>query len=527
MTATASLNISTNQLSITGDGLPSPVTYGTFPNVENENRVLAQNFSHAFLYRGGTFGTGKTFVSNTWSQTGTTITIQIAPQDLLKFQDDDNLSDINVNDLVYFNFSNTNVSRVYRYNGTVSISTPGTFWLSTDTTLTFNCSYNQTASGTYIYYDESQSNLLPLGAIGVSANGVILFNSSAGLERNPPQGFNYIAAGDSAYISFGEDLCGGNPDDSGQYHYDDGNFISCWNQINSIRTYNDYYGSSQYNNDYLRHPDGHSKVLGISFDGFPIYGPYSYDEPWNNRSEVRTMVSSYRLKTIIPVGRPTYQSIPNGSFIQDWEYLVNLGDLDSHNGRFCRTPEYPNGTYAYFITVDPEDDDVPKFPFIIGLSTRETIQAPLNNGANPIDPDEPPVEPPVSGPSTIVITLQPQNVTTNSGEIATFSITASIEPENRNKSYQWQRSTDNGFSWSNINGATSATYSLTTISYMTGYRFRCQVRGPVGITPQATNSPLISNAAVLTVTGTGQGSGTTFDDTNTTLDTTIVTFDAT
>ena len=26
--------------------------------------------------------------------------------------------------------------------------------------------------------------------------------------------------------------------------------------------------------------------------------------------------------------------------------------LDIHNGRFCITPEYPEGTYAYFATVD-------------------------------------------------------------------------------------------------------------------------------------------------------------------------------
>ena len=29
--------------------------------------------------------------------------------------------------------------------------------------------------------------------------------------------------------------------------------------------------------DYSRHADGHSKILGMSFDGYPIYGPYGYD----------------------------------------------------------------------------------------------------------------------------------------------------------------------------------------------------------------------------------------------------------
>ena len=31
--------------------------------------------------------------------------------------------------------------------------------------------------------------------------------------------------------------------------------------------------------DYSRHPDGHSKILGMSFDGYPIYGPYGYGSP--------------------------------------------------------------------------------------------------------------------------------------------------------------------------------------------------------------------------------------------------------
>jgi hypothetical protein len=43
---------------------------------------------------------------------------------------------------------------------------------------------------------------------------------------------------------------------------------------------------------------------------------------------------------------------PLGYYIEDFEYIAGLGDLDEHNGRFCVTPEYPSGTYAYFVTVD-------------------------------------------------------------------------------------------------------------------------------------------------------------------------------
>ena len=43
-----------------------------------------------------------------------------------------------------------------------------------------------------------------------------------------------------------------------------------------------------------------------------------------------------------------------GYYREDYEF-VNHNEpdyLDEHNGRWCITPEYPNGTYAYFCTVD-------------------------------------------------------------------------------------------------------------------------------------------------------------------------------
>lgn len=35
-----------------------------------------------------------------------------------------------------------------------------------------------------------------------------------------------------------------------------------------------------------------------------------------------------------------------------------------HNGRFCITPEYPNGTYAYFATVDENWNST--YPYVVG-----------------------------------------------------------------------------------------------------------------------------------------------------------------
>jgi hypothetical protein len=38
--------------------------------------------------------------------------------------------------------------------------------------------------------------------------------------------------------------------------------------------------------------------------------------------------------------------------------------LDEHNGRFCVTPEYPNGIYAYFCTVDENWNSA--YPYAVG-----------------------------------------------------------------------------------------------------------------------------------------------------------------
>ena len=54
-----------------------------------------------------------------------------------------------------------------------------------------------------------------------------------------------------------------------------------------------------------------------------------------------------------------------GTYIEDYEYVEGLGDLDQYNGRFCVTPEYPLGVYAYFCTLDGTTGN-PKFPYFVG-----------------------------------------------------------------------------------------------------------------------------------------------------------------
>ena len=92
----------------------------------------------------------------------------------------------------------------------------------------------------------------------------------------------------------------------------------------------------------------HSPIVGYAADGFPIYALYGYSNPQNTSSGIKELTSSYKLKEGTRPSGPggTY----NGSFIQDYEYVNGLGDLDECNGREGATPEYPNGTYYYVLT---------------------------------------------------------------------------------------------------------------------------------------------------------------------------------
>ena len=134
MTATASYVPATRILTVDGDGLPSPVAYGTFPNANNPNTVTEQDFEHDFYYRGGTFGIERTFDDNTYSQEGYTINIPLSVNDNALLSADPTTGDIRPGDNLLFVFSDGRKAK-FVYNGTTFISTPGYCWRSTD-----NCS---------------------------------------------------------------------------------------------------------------------------------------------------------------------------------------------------------------------------------------------------------------------------------------------------------------------------------------------------------------------------------------------------
>ena len=348
-------------------------------------------------------------------------------------------------------------------------------------------------------------------------NGGALYYNSTGLSTAPAADYEnqyqmlFIMNGDETSRIYYH--CAYHRYMSG-YEGDEG-YISLSSAVDNTPPVNNYYTTNFYQSDTnnpntidkSRHVDGHSKVLGMSFDGYPIYGPYGY----NSSGAVAREVSSYRLRTTnelpgarVTIGvsttgtvtyavtlsngqyqfdgsRPAFLNLERGKtyvfqcndasmdadtfllsttdnswhstgdpsnigvtsyvygdgvqyFIdgsevtytsylsqfanattrelritvrvdapralytfsyanadrglrsvqdayllgdltEDYIYDASVGTLDEYNGKFGPTPEYPNGTYAYFMTEDGSGN--PVYPYAIG---PKFYSAPLFEG---------------------------------------------------------------------------------------------------------------------------------------------------
>lgn len=200
---------------------------------------------------------------------------------------------------------------------------------------------------------------VPMGRAGLWSNGVTIYN--------PRDGFYWDSATNSFANAMGVtaawnrnaaifeapsfDACLGHPDQSGSYH----------NHINPKCLY-DATASTV-----------HSPIIGYAFDGYPVYGAYAYTDT-NGTGPIKRMVSSYVLTTnTTRAGGPPMSAYAAGSFCEDYVYTPGAGDLDIHNGRYCITPDYPGGTYAYFVTIDASGN--PVYPFVLGPTYYGIVQA--------------------------------------------------------------------------------------------------------------------------------------------------------
>ncbi len=63
------------------------------------------------------------------------------------------------------------------------------------------------------------------------------------------------------------------------------------------------------------------------------------------------MTSSYKLKqgSRLDVGDYPGGNY-DGSFVADYEYVAGSGNLDKYNGKIVTNTDFPNSSYAYFLT---------------------------------------------------------------------------------------------------------------------------------------------------------------------------------
>lgn len=237
------------------------------------------------------------------------------------------------------------------------------------------------------------------GNIGIFINGVALFDYRDGVAWNPSTnslcggpGNPPCPGGMGATMDWNRDAiraeragfdCSKGHPAMGNYHHHQ-NPSAFKLDLSVISTIcNLYDADGLYAIDSMQH----SPLIGYAYDGFPIYGAYAWEGTTGAGPVVR-MKSGYRLRNItVRNTSPTGASVtsgpnvsvqyPLGYFREDYEYITpqpgQTDVLDIHNGRFCVTPEYPNGTYAYFCTVDSNWNSA--YPYVVGPSFYGTRTA--------------------------------------------------------------------------------------------------------------------------------------------------------
>ncbi len=218
------------------------------------------------------------------------------------------------------------------------------------------------------------------GNIGVFINGVSLFdyrdgvawnNTTSALCGGPgnptcPGGPGTTQAWNRDAIpaeKLGFDCAKGHPAGTNYHHHQNPSAFKY--DLNLVSTICNTYDSEGL---YTMNTTQHSPLIGFAYDGFPIYGAFGYTNV-DGTGGISRMKSSYQLKTQTtrtngPAVSTTYF---NGYFREDYEFVSHPTDptyLDVHNGRFCITPEYPNGIYCYFATVNENLNSA--YPYVVG-----------------------------------------------------------------------------------------------------------------------------------------------------------------
>lgn len=246
----------------------------------------------------------------------------------------------------------------------------------------------------------ASKTLTGLGAVGYFVNGVALFdNRDAYYWNGTTDTMGTGLWNRDAYVNEGVTFDAALAHQAGATHHYHANPIALRYQLGD---HVDFTAGSNLYKESTNSPTQHSPIVAWVRDGLPIYGPYGYSNPMDPNSGVRRMVSGFVIRdgsngtqnltltgrTNLPAwaaraynrsatlasteyGPGVNTSYPLGRYIEDNDYLGDLGktlgvdfDLNEYNARYCVTPEFPNGTWAYFVSIT--SSGAPAYPYNIG-----------------------------------------------------------------------------------------------------------------------------------------------------------------
>jgi hypothetical protein len=272
-----------------------------------------------------------------------------------------------------------------------------------------NGSFPNLPVNTKTFYRIPRTNSVPAtktltgnGPIGYFVDGVAMFDSRDAFYWNGTTNVGGTGSWNrEAYVNEGAtfDPANAHQPQDGTYHYHASPIALRYELGDHV----DFNATTKTYSESTNAVTKHSPILGWVRDGFPVYGPYAYSNALDASSPIILMRSGYQLRngnrgtdnlantlrTNLPAwavrlyganaaGPTNIALYPVDIYMEDNAYLGDLTntltgtnyqqgvdfDLDQYNGRFCVTPEFPGGTYAYFVSIS--SNGTPLFPYNIG-----------------------------------------------------------------------------------------------------------------------------------------------------------------
>lgn len=143
------------------------------------------------------------------------------------------------------------------------------------------------------------------------------------------------------------------------------------------------------------------------------------------------------------------------------------------------------GWWSYFTYTDGSGKTRHKAEYLVTITNADTTETQADDAIA------------ADVQNIITISVQPADASVTAPAAGTFSVTASVTTGTGTIAYQWQLSTDSGASFSDISGATSASYTTPATTAVTfdenGYQYRVKLTTDTGA------AEVVSTAATLTV----------------------------